>query len=746
MRTHPSPWILGAAIASLTACAPNLSTPNDDVVIGEGEGEGEGEGGEGEGEGEGEAGEGEGEGEGEDGAALYALHCASCHGVHAEGGAAPRLDHWDDDRAALITRIDTTMPLADAGACVDACAQAVADFVLTLQTDPDVDVCADVDLDSPALLPRPSLRLLTRQEYQASVNALLELRDGDDDGCGQHTFRYDPPGTGPGANTVHVAGDFNGWTATSTPASALRYDSQQGLWAGTLDVGEGEHQYKFVVDGSDWRADPLASASVDDGFGGRNSVVIIRCAPVVDVASALPPDQRPSDFAFSGHADSGIVTPVHVDEYLAAAARAVDAVDVAALFGCSPSQSSCRDQAIRRFGRRAFRRPLSVVEEGRFRALYDGQGTAARGAAVMLQGLMSSPKFLYRSELGADVGDGTTRLDAFELAAALAFTLTGAPPDDALLDAAATGALSTTTGLRAQAERLLDTPRARRQLARFANQWLGTETVSTVDKAPSLQALFGPAVRVDLADEAGALFTSVMFDGSGRYGALLSSTTGFISAQTAPLYGLSVSGPLAEHALPSTRRGILGLASVMATTAHSDQTSPIRRGLWVRRNVLCQEFGTPPANAGGVPDVDPTATTRERFAQHTADPACASCHKSIDPIGFGFESFDPIGRFRSTENGRPIDHQGDMVDVEAIGAGTSAPFDDMATLAETLSSSAAAERCFVRQVTRFAYGRELEGACARRRLEERFAASGGDLRTLFVDVVTSPAFALRRNP
>lgn len=159
----------------------------------------------------------------------------------------------------------------------------------------------------------------------------------------------------------------------------------------------------------------------------------------------------------------------------------------------------------------------------------------------------------------------------------------------------------------------------------------------------------------------------VIFDGSGRYDELLAADYTFANARLAALYGLDrPSGEAFERVAyaDGRRAGLLGHASVLASTAHSDQTSPIRRGLFVRRRLLCQEFPPPPADAGGVPDVDPTASTRERFAQHTEERACASCHRYIDPVGFGLETFGPIGAWREDDGGHPIERGGDMNDVD----------------------------------------------------------------------------------
>jgi hypothetical protein len=172
----------------------------------------------------------------------------------------------------------------------------------------------------------------------------------------------------------------------------------------------------------------------------------------------------------------------------------------------------------------------------------------------------------------------------------------------------------------------------------------------------------------------------------------------------------------------------------------------VRRGLFVRRRLLCQDLGTPPPEAGGVPEIDPDATTRERFAQHSADPACAICHQHIDPLGFGFEAFDPIGRVRDSDAGKPIDASGALTDVEGLGTNTSAPFESLGELATLLASSHAAEACFARQSYRFVLGaKESDGdRCSLEALEDHFVASEGDMRELLVAITQLPSFVRRK--
>jgi hypothetical protein len=359
-----------------------------------------------------------------------------------------------------------------------------------------------------------------------------------------------------------------------------------------------------------------------------------------------------------------------------------------------------------------------------------------------LHAMLISPAFLYRSELGERSGD-KYRLTPYEIAAALSYMFVGTTPSDALLDAAEHGELAKPAGIEKWARTLLADPRARTQVGELVLQWSGAQNVLTAEKRADLFADFTDATRAALAAETRAFAEHVVFDGSGTFAELLTADYTIVDPIAAQFYGFTGSGRISYD---GTRAGLLGHASVLATTAHSDQTSPVLRGLLVRRNFLCQDLPPPPPFAGGLPAVDPNATTRDRFAMHSQNGACRGCHQFIDSIGVGLERFDPVGRWRERENQQLIEPGGDMNDVERLGTGTSAEFQTLPQLAQTLATSAAAQSCFVRQYLRFSRGvREtLAERCARLELEKKLLAAGGDIRELMVQSVLSPDFVGRR--
>ena len=704
-----------------------------------------------------------------DGAERYAALCASCHGERGEGASAVALLDWSRGRAALVDVIDQRMPYGEPAACRGPCAEAVADFVLTFHHAP-------VSCDE-RVPPARRLRLLTRREYERTVKDLLRplfpscSTSGDCaagqscsvDGvcesapCDVHTFVFDAQGQS--YATVHVAGSFNGWPGTVADGGwPLTFVPGAAVWRLERSLPDGEHTYKLVLNESQWIQDPTNPDAVPDGFGGQNSRLVVACAGAAPAPSLsqvftrdFPLETRPGSYPFDNHAGAGLVGDVHVTEHLKAAARLAElAVSrKAELLPCAPAQAdaACVEGFVRGFGRRALRRPLDDDEVTRYAARVTGAPSLDEGLKVALEVMLSSPDFLYRSEVGVPDGQGGYRLTAFEVASALSYLFWGTAPDDALLDAAVAGGLDTPDGIEAEARRLLADPKSREVLGTFAEQWLGIEKVRTVDKSPSFG--FDDELRAALSEETRRFFTHVMFDGTGRLEELFTANYTLANPRLAELYELDAAGGPGFYEAPygsGERAGVLGHGSVLAANAFPDQGSPIHRGLFVRQRLLCQEFGPPPAQAATVPEIDPSATTRERFAEHTADPVCASCHQYIDPVGFGFERFDAIGRARDSENGLPIDTSGDMNDVEGLGTGTSAPFSNLAGLGQVLAASESAPACFVTQVWRFAHGalEEPGDTCALSDLAQAFAEDQHDLEELFIDVVRDPGFVLRR--
>ena len=684
------------------------------------------------------------------GEALYTELCSVCHGAAGQGITGPKLRDWQRGADELTRIIHERMPPGRPDRCTGRCPERIAAYILSGFA-PAAPQC-----DDSAGNPGPrQLRLLTRREYQNTVSTLLGLPPPQT--CPPPSFVY-----APGARTlrsVHVAGSFNGWPKTIADGGfPLTYAADRKQWSLSQKLPVGTHTYKLVLDESEWLTDPANPNTQPDGFGGQNSVLTVSCeagTPPADPTANLPADSRPEDFPFDDHAQARIVTSVHAEEYRKTARLLAEraAANLPALVPCDPSgtnAAACAEQFIQSFGLRAVRRPLTPQEVQRYKTLLLGRKTFTDGVKAVVAAPLQSPGFLYRSELGDLKPDGTYRLNGYEIAGALSYLFWGTMPDAALFTAAAAGKLSEPAEIAAQAQRLVADPRSRPQLAAFAMQWLGADAILTSAKSPDLFPEFTASVRADMVAETQKFVTTVAFDKSGSLDELWTADYSFVNESLARIYGIAgVTGPLLQqktYAQPS-RAGLLGHGSVLGSSAYSDQTSPIRRGVLIRRRLLCQELPVPPPGAGGVPKVNPAATTRERFRQHSDNPFCHSCHGLIDDVGFGLERFSPIGGYRDHENGLPIDDSGNLNDREALGSGTSAPYQGGAALGQNLAQSPRAQACFVRQYLRFARGYNedvAEDLCTLQRLVKRFQASGRRIPDLMVAVTASPDFVTRR--
>jgi hypothetical protein len=627
-------------------------------------------------------------------------------------------------------------------------------------TDADTGTC---ELDA---MPR-RIRLLTRREYAATVTTLLGLApqpaacetDTDCDlgaescqlgaceplACPVAVFTL--AGAGGVYDSVHVAGSFNGWPSEPDAGVILRYDAAADTYIGQATLSDGSHQYKIVADGA-WLTDDSNPLTADDGYGGSNSVIEVACAgtyaTAADIIDALPTESRPAGFPFDNDASSGLVTATLADRYLDISESLLQSTDWTALLPCSLDEEGCVSEALSDFGLRAWRRPLTFDEQARLIGLVSAADSTEEGMEIALRVMLSAPQLLYRFELGTQQPDGSFRLTGYELASALSYTLWGGPPDDALLDAAGSGALDTEDGLDEQVGRMLADPRSRATFAAFARQWVGVEALSTTTRSSELYPEFDSDLAAAMIASVGAMAVNVAFDGDGSYDTLMTTTDAFLSAELAELSGVSgVEGDgLSPASLPGeARAGILGQAGVLAALAHSDQSAPVKRGVFIRERILCQDLPDAPPDAATVPEYDEDATTRERFEQHTADPSCFACHQYIDPVGFGLEHFDAIGRYRETEGGQPVDSSGDMLDVEYLAAGTSAPFEQQPVLAGILVDSERAAACFAGQYERFALGASSGSTCFPPAAD--FEASGRSIPALMAAVVTSPRFVNR---
>lgn len=458
---------------------------------------------------------------------------------------------------------------------------------------------------------------------------------------------------------------------------------------------------------------------------------------------------------FDNNADVSSVTWLMANKYMLAsedvAARAV--TDLDGLLGCDAvaDEAGCITGFVEDFGARAWRRPLTANEQTAMVALFnDARDSFPVGDAVelLLQAFLQSPHFLYRVELGVgdEQGDAVVALSSWEMASRLSYFLWGTMPDPELFEAAEAGELSSREQIEAQARRMLDAPQSRAMVGHFAEQWLGYHELSATSKDPESFPEWTSAIATKQHDEASAFFEHVMFEDDATLSTLLTAPYTFVDAELAAYYGLDApeAGASMTRVTPTGQdvAGILSQGGVLTVFSKPNQTNPIARGIFVREHLLCQIPPPPPDDVNINPPVpDPNATTREQYDQHRDDPACAGCHILFDPVGFGFENFDAVGRWRTTENGFDVDASGELASTDVNGT-----FVGVTELGESLAASEMVASCVARQWFRFANGRTespVEDACNLEVVGERFTDSGYDMRELLVALTQADSFRFR---
>ncbi|MDX2054134.1 MAG: DUF1588 domain-containing protein [Polyangiaceae bacterium] len=473
-------------------------------------------------------------------------------------------------------------------------------------------------------------------------------------------------------------------------------------------------------------------------------------------AAAFPPENQM--LGFNNNAEAHQASPLLVSEMLNAAEGIAARTVSAKLDEIAPCPTGatveCGAAFIRTVGERLFRRPLTLEEEQVFSRLFAATlatDSYANAVSVVLQAMLQSPQFLYRIESVRPkaVESAPALLGPYEMATRLSYFLTDSAPDPELLQAASSDALSTPLAVEAQVRRLLQQPRARAMVANFHGQWLGTGELGRIvreDPVLSLPANFGTLLASSLQ-----AFTDSMFWEKGTFDSLFNSNELFLDKQLGPVFGHTpTTDGFTAFPEPEQRFGLLTQPALMVALAHPNQTAPVFRGVFVREHFLCSDVPPPPPNLNAVaPDPDPKATTRERFKQHTASATCAACHTLIDPLGFGFENYDQLGRFRTQENGLPVDSTGAMNGFAEEGL--NGPFVGPKELAARISSSTSARDCLVTQWWRYAAGRSETAAdlCSLAPIQQDFRQTGA-LPEVLVKIALSDAFRYRapyvRNP
>ncbi len=384
---------------------------------------------------------------------------------------------------------------------------------------------------------------------------------------------------------------------------------------------------------------------------------------------------------------------------------------------------------------RAFRRPLDDAE----RQLYvDRQiaGAPDLDAAVKRIVLLAlkSPRFLF-IELGGRPPD------AYTVASRLSFALWDSLPDPKLLDAAASGRLTTREQVAAEAERMLQNPRTRSKLRQFFHRWLGVEAVPDLAKDPGRYPRFGPEIASDLRTSLDLFLDDVIWGGTSDFRRLLLSNDLHLNGRLGQYYGvdLPAGAPFQKVNVDKLERaGVLSHPYLMARFAYTENSSPIHRGVFLVRSVLGRSLRPPPEAAAPLPpDLHPSLTTRERVTQQTEPKPCQGCHEMINPLGFALEHFDAVGRRRDEERGKPIDARG----FYEQRSGERRTFEGVRQLAEILAASQEVHAAFVAQLFHHMVKQPIlaHGPETPAELEWVFTSSEFNIRELISEIAATHA-------
>jgi hypothetical protein len=427
-------------------------------------------------------------------------------------------------------------------------------------------------------------------------------------------------------------------------------------------------------------------------------------------------DPIPDTGIYPNMSASGVVRVNQATQYATSAEAVTSALSDAqlrALVPCGKLETSCKDEFLTASVRKAFRRPATAEDRARYGEIFDlaaASGDPSLAFRSVLRAVLTSPYFLYRSELGAAADEQTQRfsLTGPEVASLLAFSIVGGPPDEALLAAAERGELADASLLKMHVESLLGRPEAAAQLAKFLSEWLHLHRFEEVEKFENVFPGFA-GVKPAMFDEA----RGFLAQNGGMQGTLSGLLTAPVASASSSLVAFYESDPSSVRGAP--RLGLLSLGAVLSKTAKQYLTSPTLRGLFIRDQLLCQHISlpdnfTPPPIEAAEARMAPK-TTRELYDQHANNAVCASCHTLIDPLGYALEGFDGAGRVRTTEiyqspsfsapsaGSQPVITSGALVGTDVDRA-----FASYAELAQALSESSWVKECVARQAFRYYFG------------------------------------------
>ena len=416
-------------------------------------------------------------------------------------------------------------------------------------------------------------------------------------------------------------------------------------------------------------------------------------------------------------------------------------VDINALLSCGTQNRACIRAFVEDFAPKAFRRDVATAEVERYLTLFDlaqVDGFQA-GARMVLQAMLGAPSFLYIAEHSVGA------LSPLEYAARLSFFLWSSVPDAALLDDARSGRLDDEVGRRVAVDRMLADPRARRTVRALHAQWLQLAKLKSVALDVEAFPEFRDSLAVDYAAETEKYAEHVFFDAANNtFSELLLGDYSMLNPTLADVYGVSTAAGFSKTDMSfEPRAGILMQGSTSIRTASPWRAEPIHRGNFLLKQVLCRELELPGDLNVMLPKPDPSRTYREQIEELTGIAGCNNCHSRLNPLGFGLDAFDAMGRYRPQENGYDVDSSGELVGLgDAEGF-----FNDGVEMMQIIANSDTAAECYAEKWYQFAMGRardEKQDKAAFDGIFEAFDSSGRNLQELVVAITQSDAFLTRK--
>lgn len=461
-------------------------------------------------------------------------------------------------------------------------------------------------------------------------------------------------------------------------------------------------------------------------------------------------------FGFDNNAAQLSVPANQVSRYQATAERVAQAAaanlaPIKAVVSCvaANANTACRDRFVSEYLKLMLRRPLSDAERTRYSTLFDAgkdlysdSDPFSRGVRIVLEAVLQSPLFLYRAELRDTALDGrVVALTPYELASRLSLTLWQSLPDAALMKKADDDALSTDAQIEAEVLRMLGDAKANRVFDDFYAQWLEHNKLKLEKDATAFPGYDKAAFEASVREESLQFARYMSLQGTIRE--LFTAPTTFVDQRLADIYGVKApaSGFAKVDLDPKQRGGLFTQLGFLAGHADPLDSSPIHRGAFVQKRVLCTTFGQLPANVGTLPArTADIVTTRDQVEAKTSPPQCQACHGRINPVGFAFENFDSIGKYRSKDHGEDV-NASDTLNID----GKDVNFDGAVDFAAMLGDSETVRRCYETQWFRYGLGRgeANDDVCLLNEIDQRTQKQGSSIKQLIVSLTLSRGFRFR---